>query len=223
MALDATDGHAVIGEYKMSKDDKEALDRRGFFRLGLQKTAQFAINEAEERANRRARGWIRPPFAISELDFLLKCTRCDQCMEACPHDVLFPLCQKQGLDVISTPAMDLMNKGCHLCHDWPCVTACETGALFSPPQNDPDATIQTEQDGLSDPVIPKLALASIDPQNCLPYMGPECGACADSCPQPDALIWNGPKPFIDPDHCVGCGLCREVCVANPKAISIRSL
>jgi len=223
MAFDATHGHAVIGQYIMSKDDKETLDRRGFFRLGLQKTAQLAINEAEARVNKRARGWIRPPFSVGEFDFLLKCTRCDACIEACPHNVLFPLSKKQGLDVISTPAMDLMNKGCHLCADWPCVHACETGALVPFRASAPHSDEKLEQDDEADLPRPKLALASIDEQKCLPYMGPECGACADSCPQPDTLIWNGPKPFINADHCVGCALCREVCVAAPKAISIHPL
>ena len=69
-----------------------------------------------------------PPFAVDELDFLLACTRCDKCIEACPHDVLFKLPARTGLQAAGTPAMDLLNRGCHLCRDWPCVAACEPDA-----------------------------------------------------------------------------------------------
>ncbi len=65
------------------------MDRRDFFRTGVRKTAEIAYRVASERAARRAGNWIRPPFAVDELDFLLACTRCDACVEACPVDACF--------------------------------------------------------------------------------------------------------------------------------------
>jgi ferredoxin-type protein NapG len=108
--------------------------------------------------------------------------------------------------------MDLLNKGCHLCEDWPCVKACEPKALQFPEVADEEK-----------PIMPKFASAEINTEACLPYHGPECGACAPACPVPGALIWEMEKPHIDPETCTGCGLCREICVVNPKAITIHSL
>ncbi len=69
---------------------------------------------------------------------------------------------------------------------------------------------------------PTLAIVTIDETRCLPYRGPECGACRDSCPVPDALTWEGSRPRIDQEHCLGCALCREACVVEEKAVRIRS-
>jgi ferredoxin len=61
----------------------------------------------------------------------------------------------------------------------------------------------------------------IDTETCLPYLGPECGACADSCPVPGALRWEGGlRPVIDDEICTGCALCRQACILDPKAIGI---
>ncbi len=186
------------------------MDRRNFFRVGARKTAQIAYRVASDRAARRAQSWLRPPFAVDELDFLLACTRCDKCIEACPHDVLFKLPAHTGLQAAGTPAMDLLNRGCHLCRDWPCVAACEADALKLPEQ---------EEEGRPAPA--KLARVRIDPETCLPYSGPECGACADSCPVPGALEWEGGlRPVINQESCTGCALCREACIVDPKAIEV---
>ncbi len=183
------------------------MKRRELFKLGAQKTAQAALDYAAGKIGGRAGNWIRPPFAVDELDFLLDCTRCDKCIEACPHDVLFKLPAGHGLEITGTPAMDLLVRGCRMCGDWPCVKACEPGVLKLP---------KTEDD--TPPPLPKLALVRIDTEACLPYLGPECGACKDSCPVPGALQWQGTKPVIDAQACTGCALCREACIVDPSAV-----
>ena len=188
------------------------MDRRGFFKLGLQNVTKVAVHLADEAVTRRASHWIRPPFALAELEFLLACTRCDKCLEACPHDVIFKLPARLGAQVVGTPAMDLLNKGCHLCDDWPCVTACEPEALQLPAPE--------EEAGRP---LPKLAQAAIDTSSCLPYQGPECGACKPACPVPGAMTWDVEKPVINPAACTGCGLCREACIVEPGAVNIASL
>jgi ferredoxin-type protein NapG len=189
-------------------------DRRRFFQTALRRTGRLMVDQAERKATRRAARWIRPPFALPELDFLLACTRCGACVEACPHQVVFPLPARFGLQAANTPALDLLNHGCRLCADWPCVAACEPGALQGP------ETRQTDEES---PPPPRLATARIDPARCLPYAGPECGACAPACPVPGALSWTGTRPHIEPDHCLGCAQCREACITEPPAIEIRSL
>ena len=185
------------------------MDRREFFRRGIGKVSETAVKHVDDKLGQRV-NWIRPPFALPELDFLLACTRCNACIEACPHEVIFPLAARLGPEVVGTPALDLLNKACHLCADWPCVTSCEPKALFLPAAEDNTAW-------------PKLAHVAIDTGTCLPYLGPECGACRDACPVDEAMSWEKERPIINEARCTGCGLCREACVTEPKAISISLL
>ncbi len=145
------------------------------------KTVVELVDSAVER---HAGRWFRPPHAQGEMAFLLACTRCDLCIQACPYGILFPLPLAQGVQVVGTPAMDLSTQGCHLCSDWPCVRVCEPGALRLP----------RVADGVVPP-LPRLATITLDPARCLPYQGPECGACGSVCPVPGALAWEGPRPI----------------------------
>ncbi len=199
-------------------DDDIKLDRRNFFRLGVQKAAKAAVGVAEGRIMQRASRYIRPPFAINEIDFLIKCTRCHDCIEACPHETVFALSARLGIEIVSTPALDLTNGACHLCEDWPCVVACQPDALKIPEQEVADD--ETEEEQYESPPQPHLAEVSIDPDICLPYMGPECGVCGSVCPVPGALIWDMSKPQTDTEICTGCALCRQSCITEPKAITI---
>ncbi len=191
------------------------MKRREFFKLGAQKAVEITTEVIKAKAVLRADDWLRPPFAKPETEFLNLCTRCDACITACPHDVLFKLPARLGGRAVDTPAMDLGNKGCHMCADWPCVVACEPLALALPEPTEDDAPIP--------PIPPKLAHLTINQKTCLPYAGPECGACADSCPVPSALTWpDRLRPVIDQAACTGCALCREACIVDPKAIDIRA-
>jgi len=186
------------------------MDRRGFFRTAFRRTAQEAVKQIDARASSAAQRWIRPPYAIDELEFLLACSRCGDCSEACPHGLVFPLSVRVGTTVVGTPALDLLNRGCQLCDGWPCVAACDKGALLLP-----EPEVKEEP-----PPLPTLAQATINKESCLPYSGPECGACEGSCPVPGALTWEQQRPVINAARCVGCGCCREACCVDPKAIDL---
>jgi ferredoxin-type protein NapG len=178
------------------------MNRRGFFKNIANKSAEKSTQSIEKKVNRRAANWIRPPYALDEADFVLACTRCDRCVEACPHQVIFKLSDRLGKIVSGTPALDLLKKGCHHCEEWPCVNACNDLALVLPkPVSDID---QSE----IEPELPMMARAEINSKVCLPYNGREC----------DMTL-----PIINLLLCTGCGMCREVCVADPKAVNIRSL
>ncbi len=196
------------------------MDRRAFLKSSIDSTTRTAVKIADAHVKSRAKHWIRPPFAIGELEFLLACTRCDECIEACPHGVIFPLAVRLGAQVAATPAMDLLNRGCHLCEDWPCVGACDTGALKRAGKED-DTAPGGDEAGVQP--LPRFARLRIDVQRCLPYLGPECGACAGSCPVEGAMSWSHEKPRIDEQLCIGCALCREACVFEPGAIEIETL
>ncbi|EAS41452.1 4Fe-4S dicluster domain-containing protein [Photobacterium profundum] len=216
----------------MNKDNP--IDRRSFFKHSFAKMVQTGNDIIEQKAIEKAKGWIRPPFAEQELDLLINCSRCGDCISACPHQVIFPLPLKRGADVAGTPAMDIINKGCHLCADWPCVTACNEKALVFPINkiDEKDSTGETENStetsvGSAEDKkrpdaqdCPPMAKAAVNSATCLPYSGPECGACKGSCPIPDTLVWQNEKPSIIHENCVGCGLCREACITSPKAIEI---
>ncbi len=198
------------------------MDRREFFTRSAGKVAQKVTQHAAEKARENAARWIRPPFAIEELDFLIACTRCGDCISACPYEIIFPLSSKLGAKVFNTPAMDLNNHACHLCEDWPCVQACAQ-ACEKPVLKIPEINSEQKENttSLKKP-LPKLANVFINIKTCLPYSGPECGACK-VCPVEGAMIWDMEKPSINNDLCTGCALCREACIVEPKAIDVRSI
>lgn len=206
------------------------MDRRNFFRSALNKGGKAAVKVADAQIKKQATRWIRPPFAIDELDFILACTRCSDCVDACPHEVIFSLSARLGAKFAGTPALDLLNKGCHLCEDWPCVTVCKANALRLPIDDDNTTTDdkttinELEETGKSNqPTPPRLAKVTINEGACLPYSGPECGACFSCCPIPGALASDMSKPIINSTLCCGCGLCRENCIVDPKAITVATI
>lgn len=245
--------------------ENEVMNRRGFFKRSLGKVASVGSEYVEHKVVEQAKAWIRPPFAQAELDFLLNCSRCGDCIDACPHQVIFPLPLSRGASVAATPAMDIPNKACLLCTDWACVNACKDKALsFSVNQatiNQATSDIVSSNPIASGPVTdntivvkditeevtvegksiisstdtgentelteipqakdcPPMASARIDESQCMPYSGPECGACRGSCPIPNTLVWHNEKPSINLDTCIGCGQCVQSCITSPKAITI---
>ncbi len=188
------------------------MDRRAFFLQAFRNTGEKIVQVCDAKVTRQAAHWIRPPHAQDELAFLLACTRCGACIEACPHEVIFPLAARLGVTVAGTPALNLLHKGCHLCEGWPCVSACEPGALK-----------RETGEGQEDNAPRAFARVSLDTDTCLPHQGPECGACEGSCPVPGALVWDLYRPRIDPLHCVGCALCRAACIVQPSAIKVEAL
>lgn len=185
--------------------------RRSFFGSLIRKTADFAVRAAEGQENAQHTSWMRPPFALDELPFLSVCTRCDVCIDACPHGVIRALASRYGLRVAGTPVLDLQNKACHLCAGWPCVAVCKPGALKLP---------MHEEDGA--PPLPHLADVTLDNLACLAHAGQECRACAANCPVRGALIWDQGRPYIVPQLCAGCAHCREACIVEPKAIWVKA-
>lgn len=168
-------------------------------RLGPE-TAEHVGSSVREATGSPLPSRLRPPGALAEAQFLDRCTRCGDCADACPHYAVHTLAD-WVVPGGGTPVLVPDSRPCHLCTDYPCARACAEGALVAP-------------EGLW-----KLGHVRLSQARCLPFRGPECGACAGLCPEGVAgLTLKLGRPQIDIEECVGCGRCIEACPTNPPAL-----
>lgn len=149
----------------------------------------------------RARGplpLLRPPGAIEETEFLTRCTRCNDCAAACPHQVLFPLGASKGM-AAGTPSFDPVRAPCLLCEDLPCISACTTGALV--------------REGAA-----PMASVTIQHWDCLNALGAECRTCIERCPVEGVLTFAAGRIRVNDATCTGCGACQHACPAPNNAV-----
>ena len=159
-------------------------------------------------ARARARVPLRPPGALSEEDFLARCIRCQQCVNACPTDVLQVAPPSTGLSM-GTPYIVAREIPCDLCmgrDQMRCIPACPTDAL---------KPLTHRQDV-------RMGVAVIDDTTCLPFVGVSCKACWHACPYAKQAIGFDPlgRPHVVDEGCVGCGLCVRACLTEPTSIQV---
>lgn len=139
----------------------------------------------------------RPPWSLRpDSAFTEHCTRCGECVRACPRGVLSA--GDGGFPKISFAAA-----GCSLCGD--CATACPTHAI----------------DRAASPIA-FVWRVQIDAR-CLNRRGVECRVCGDAC-EARALRFVPARGGIaqlqvDTASCTGCGDCVAVCPVS--AITLR--
>lgn len=153
---------------------------------------------------------LRPPGAIEENAFLAGCTKCDACVQACPHDAIVhaPVRFRRaaGTPMIDPSPTSSVSGGqpCLMCEDFPCIAACEPGVLRMD--------------------MPKtMGIARIDMQTCLAYQHSFCTVCSEQCPVAGAIEVIAGKPRIIEDVCTGCGVCHHVCPAPANAVLLMPL
>ena len=131
---------------------------------------------------------FRPPWSASEPLFLDRCTRCDDCVKACPTGLL----QRSPS---GHPEADFAVAECTFCGD--CAKACATGAI----SRDTGAT-------------PWSFGIAID-EGCLALQQVECRVCGEACDT--GAIRFHPRlggvavPEVDNTACNGCGACIAPC------------
>ncbi|HRQ65145.1 MAG TPA: ferredoxin-type protein NapF [Xanthomonadaceae bacterium] len=135
----------------------------------------------------------RPPWALAEAGFSEACTRCGDCLAACPEGIL--VAGDGGF-----PEVDFRRGACTFCGD--CVKACASGAL-------------------SAAISPAWALRARVDHTCLARRGVHCQSCRDAC-EPEAIrfayLGSVPVPEVDLDACSGCGACVAACPADAIAV-----
>ncbi len=170
---------------------------------------------------------LRPPGAVTEKEFLAKCTKCGLCVEACPFKSLV-LAKPGDERPVGTPYFRMRENPCRMCRDIPCTVSCPTGAL--------DPSLVSDKDDHGNAALninkAKIGLAVIDRENCIAYWGIQCDACYRSCPAIDRAITveytrnerTGKHailaPVVHSDHCTGCGLCERACVTKKASIFV---
>jgi NAD-dependent dihydropyrimidine dehydrogenase PreA subunit len=201
-----------------------AIGRRGFLSWaagstaalvgGLATSAAISSSEAATRASDDLP--VRPPGSVPEQQFLQLCIRCGECFKVCPNNVLQAEGFQQGLAGLWAPQVVADWAGCESsCNA--CGQVCPTGAIRA-------LTLEEKR-------MARMGLAIVNERTCLPFANREaCQLCVDECnaagyeaiefmrvhTQVDSqgLPIDGSgylAPVVDPDRCVGCGLCQTRC------------
>lgn len=180
--------------------------RRDFLKdsvLSTVKAAQEFVKEAEGSRKVEAKAlvrldWLRPPGAVEEHLFLERCTKCNDCVHACPPGAIVT---HPG---DGTPVLYADQSPCLLCEDVPCAAACGTGALM-PVEHSRQV---------------RMGVAAISHRLCTAGQG--CHACVSRCPT-DALAMDleSLSLLVIAEACVGCGMCEMVCKTVNDRVAIR--
>ncbi len=177
---------------------------------------------------------IRPPGSVEESDFLRKCIKCDQCINACPTNVLQPATwQEGGIEALWTPVLKFTIGHCQLKCTL-CSEVCPTGAIRRITVEEKLGKAAYEEKG---PI--RLGTAFFNTGRCLPHaMEIPCVVCEEVCPtSPKAIqtkdmeakdvygniiVLN--KPFMVPDLCIGCGICENECpIKDDRAVYVTAV
>jgi len=149
--------------------------------------------------------YLRPPGALPESLMATVCSRCGDCVRACPANCI--KIDPEGKTALGLPYIIARESPCVVCSDLACMKACPTGALV------PVERIEQIN----------MGTAALNDMSCVrgPYGDQEdCRLCITHCPVGQTAIQ------LDPHHnivqilegCIGCGVCEKVCPTAPPSI-----
>jgi len=178
--------------------------RRQFFNDAVGEWVDQAMAHAEKRVV--AKRYLRPPGALPEVAFLAACTRCSECVEACPPHAIVKVSADGGL-AAGTPYIDAPRQPCVACPDMPCAAVCPTEALTLP-----EALWEGH----------RIGTLEFLPERCITFRGMSCTVCAAACPVGERalVIDEAGHPVLRAEGCVGCGMCLNACVSTPKSFTL---
>ncbi|MDP8229757.1 MAG: 4Fe-4S binding protein [Candidatus Gorgyraea atricola] len=183
--------------------NKEGISRKEFIFLML---GSFLSLGFRNKMRSVAQKVIRPPAALKEGEFLDRCIRCGNCMKVCVTNGLQPAIFESGLQGMWTPHLvpeiGYCEYTCTLCGG-----VCPTGAI-------PKLSVEEKK-------RTRLGIAKVDRSKCLAWSkDTQCIVCEEHCPVPNKAIKIIAgvvlKPYVDPDLCIGCGICQNKCPARPE-------
>jgi len=153
------------------------------------------------RGSANKRTPLRPPWARPEAEFKKLCTGCNDCVEACPENIIF---DRGGL-----PQISFRDGYCTFCGD--CVKACDVGAFVA----------EAGCDNLSS--CSAWSLRAHFDHRCIAANGTECRICGEQC-EVGAIRFKPrrggpPIPTIDAATCTGCGACVGPCPTGAIEVS----
>lgn len=194
---------------KIVKETSEVIED---ISLEIKKSAEPLQETAEElmrfpevtKANNVPRKLKPPPGALKDKKlFKQKCTGCGDCIYRCAYSVLFPVFDKRANK--SLPYMDVNTNPCLMCKDWPCIDACNEGALVHYKENE----------------APKFGRVKSLFEHCKNEENGYalCTDCQDACPIDLVISFKKGRPSFARD-CTGCGLCVQACYTYPKALVV---
>ena len=133
---------------------------------------------------------VRLPWARNELEFTDNCTRCHDCMAACPEKIII---KGDG----GFPEVDFTKGECTFCTE--CVKTCSEDFFLS---------IEAE---------PWALKANITEQ-CLANQKVVCLVCGEQC-ETEAIrfvpkVGGASDPILSIEECTGCGACSKPCPTN---------
>ncbi|MEW4568388.1 4Fe-4S dicluster domain-containing protein [Tautonia sp. JC769] len=219
---------------KASEVTGPALNRRTLMLAGVFGVLFFPMARlsggVKKNFDRRV---IRPPGSVAEDEFLRRCIKCDQCIRVCPTNVLQPALFEAQIEGLWTPIMISKMGWCEL-NCTLCSQVCPTGAIREISIAEKLGVGPFEAQG---PI--KTGTAFYNRGRCLPWaMDTECVVCEEVCPtSPKAIFtrnvevtdrWGGTlelkRPFIDPEKCIGCGICEHECpVKDDPAVYVTAI
>jgi len=154
---------------------------------------------------------ILPPGAADPVTFASLCSRCYDCVRACPAKIIrISGVDDRALSQLFQPELELRRGACMIdCNA--CSQVCPTGAL--------------NRLGLPAKKARQIGLADIDVSKCLSWAREKpCMKCLEACPydaiNADINDFGTARPVINSDACRGCGACLGAC---PPEVPIQAI